>query len=110
MKPSTLIRHGMIWLGLVILAAGGAVIFNSRSPAAPAEDVARRSVTPLSSPSFEPLESAENQATPVPASGHKNGSSDVIVHEWGTFLGMTGSDGTPLDGMYHEEHALPAFV
>jgi hypothetical protein len=38
------------------------------------------------------------------------GPSDVIVHEWGTFLAMSGSDGTTLDGMYHEEHALPAFV
>ena len=32
------------------------------------------------------------------------------MHEWGTFLGMNGSDGTALDGMYHEEHALPGFV
>src|SRR5271156_329693 len=36
--------------------------------------------------------------------------TDLIVHEWGTFLGMSGSDGASLDGMYHEEHALPAFV
>ena len=36
--------------------------------------------------------------------------SDVIVHEWGTFLAMQGSDGVTLDGMYHEEHALPGFV
>lgn len=35
---------------------------------------------------------------------------DLIVHEWGTFLAMQGSDGTTLDGMYHEEHALPEFV
>jgi hypothetical protein len=35
---------------------------------------------------------------------------DLIVHEWGTFLAMGGSDGVTLDGMYHEEHALPAFV
>jgi hypothetical protein len=34
----------------------------------------------------------------------------MIVHEWGTFLGMSGSDGTALEGMYHEEHALPRFV
>ena len=33
-----------------------------------------------------------------------------MIHEWGTFLGMSGSDGTILDGMYHEEHALPSFV
>jgi hypothetical protein len=37
-------------------------------------------------------------------------ASDLVVHEWGTFLGMNGSDGASLDGMYHEEHALPAFV
>src|SRR5262245_9138573 len=36
--------------------------------------------------------------------------SDLVVHEWGTFLGMNGSDGGALDGMYHEEHALPSFV
>jgi len=40
----------------------------------------------------------------------KQKSSDLVVHEWGTFLGMDGSDGASLDGMYHEEHALPAFV
>src|SRR5947207_5604303 len=36
--------------------------------------------------------------------------SDLVVHEWGTFLAMQGSDGVTLDGMYHEEHALPSFV
>src|ERR1700741_4165683 len=35
---------------------------------------------------------------------------DLVVHEWGTFLAMNGSDGVTLDGMYHEEHALPGFV
>jgi hypothetical protein len=34
----------------------------------------------------------------------------MVVHEWGTFLAMNGSDGVSLDGMYHEEHALPPFV
>jgi hypothetical protein len=42
------------------------------------------------------------------------GASDppggLVVHEWGTFLAMNGSDGVTLDGMYHEEHALPSFV
>lgn len=37
-------------------------------------------------------------------------TSDVVLHEWGTFLAMNGSDGVSLDGMYHEEHALPKFV
>lgn len=36
--------------------------------------------------------------------------NDLIVHEWGTFLAMQGADGMALDGMYHEEHALPGFV
>jgi tetratricopeptide (TPR) repeat protein len=36
--------------------------------------------------------------------------SDLTVHEWGTFLSVQGSDGVTLDGMYHEEHALPGFV
>jgi hypothetical protein len=45
----------------------------------------------------------------APAQG-KAVTTDLIVHEWGTFLGMNGSDGAALDGMYHEEHALPAFV
>jgi hypothetical protein len=37
-------------------------------------------------------------------------SQGLVVHEWGTFLAMNGSDGVSLDGMYHEEHALPPFV
>jgi len=37
-------------------------------------------------------------------------SNRLVVHEWGTFLAMSGSDGIALDGMYHEEHALPSFV
>ena len=37
-------------------------------------------------------------------------ADDLVVHEWGTFLAMGGSDGVALDGMYHEEHALPGFV
>lgn len=38
------------------------------------------------------------------------GPGNLTVHEWGTFLAMQGSDGVTLDGMYHEEHALPSFV
>lgn len=46
-------------------------------------------------------------ATLGAARGRGNG---LVVHEWGTFLAMSGSDGVMLDGMYHEEHALPSFV
>ena len=42
--------------------------------------------------------------------GARHDDTGMVVHEWGTFLAMAGSDGVTLDGMYHEEHALPSFV
>ncbi len=36
--------------------------------------------------------------------------SPFVVHEWGTFTSMQGSDGVVLDGLYHEEAELPPFV
>jgi hypothetical protein len=54
---------------------------------------------------FVPLFVLLAGASPPEPSG-----DDLIVHEWGTFLAMGGSDGVVLDGMYHEEHGLPAFV
>jgi hypothetical protein len=44
-----------------------------------------------------------------PPAGDRN-DAPLVVHEWGTFLTMNGSDGVVLDSMYHEEHALPGFV
>ena len=49
-------------------------------------------------------------AIPAIAEGQNQPASNLVLHEWGTFLAMQGSDGITLDGMYHEEHALPAFV
>ncbi len=37
-------------------------------------------------------------------------SQDLVVHEWGTFTSMQGSDGVGLEGLQHEEEALPPFV
>jgi hypothetical protein len=34
----------------------------------------------------------------------------LVVHEWGTFTSVQGADGTMLEGMQHEEEALPDFV
>ena len=42
--------------------------------------------------------------------GADSSRSGLVVHEWETFLAMNGSNGVTLDGMYHEEHALPGFV
>ncbi|MEO0479434.1 MAG: hypothetical protein AAF196_08140 [Planctomycetota bacterium] len=36
--------------------------------------------------------------------------SPFVVHEWGTFTSMQGSDGYALEGLHHEEEALPEFV
>lgn len=34
----------------------------------------------------------------------------LVVHEWGTFTSMVGVDGVGLEGLQHEEEALPEFV
>ena len=34
----------------------------------------------------------------------------LVVHEWGTFLSVQGSDGATLGGMVDSEEALPRFV
>ncbi len=39
-----------------------------------------------------------------------NSPSPLVVHEWGTFTSMVGSDGKRLTGMHHEEVGLPGFV
>src|SRR5688572_26075736 len=49
-------------------------------------------------------------ASPHLRQGYGGQSGRLVVHEWGTFLAMNGSNGVTLDGMYHEEHALPGFV
>jgi hypothetical protein len=37
-------------------------------------------------------------------------SEDLVVHEWGTFTTLSGSDGVLLDGLWVEEERLPGFV
>src|SRR5262245_6789589 len=34
----------------------------------------------------------------------------LVVHEWGTFTSVQGSNGIGLEGLQHEEERLPAFV
>ena len=41
---------------------------------------------------------------------NRSAENDLIVHEWGTFTSMQGSDGITLEGLHHEEEALPPFV
>src|SRR5262245_59034964 len=49
-------------------------------------------------------------ANPAPAERPAGGSGSLIVHEWGTFLSVQGSDGVTLGGMVASEEVLPAFV
>src|SRR5262249_36310690 len=50
-------------------------------------------------------------ATGISSPGRSQAASGkLVVHEWGTFLGVQGSDGTTLGGMVASEESLPAFV
>ena len=40
----------------------------------------------------------------------KEAPRPFVVHEWGTFTSMQGSDGFGLEGLHHEEERLPDFV
>jgi hypothetical protein len=37
-------------------------------------------------------------------------ASPLIVHEWGTFTSVQGSNGKPLAGSHHGEEPLPGFI
>jgi hypothetical protein len=50
---------------------------------------------------------------PAPSASPKNAPDSqgpLIVHEWGTFLSVQGSDGVTLGGMVDSDEALPPFV
>jgi hypothetical protein len=36
--------------------------------------------------------------------------SNYVAHEWGTFTSVINKDGQQLQGLHHEEEALPRFV
>lgn len=37
-------------------------------------------------------------------------AANLTVHEWGTFTSFMGSDGVQVEGLHHEDEALPSFV
>jgi hypothetical protein len=49
-------------------------------------------------------------AGPTSAKGGRPAPDPLVVHEWGTFTSMQGSDGVVLEGLQHEEERLPSFV
>lgn len=50
---------------------------------------------------------SNGRVLPAPAPDR---SPDLVVHEWGTFTTLSGSDGTLLNGLYLDEEELPPFV
>lgn len=56
----------------------------------------------LAGPALVTAPSAQELAEPAPA--------NYVVHEWGTFTSMAGTDGLVLEGLHHEEEHLPKFV
>jgi hypothetical protein len=48
---------------------------------------------------------SDNRVLPAP-----DRSPGLVVHEWGTFTTLSGSDGTLLNGLYLDEEQLPRFV
>src|SRR5882672_11375392 len=51
-----------------------------------------------------PVLAAQDPAAKPPA------PANYEVHEWGTFTSMVGINGIALEGLHHEEEALPGFV
>jgi hypothetical protein len=49
------------------------------------------------------VESPPNTPATTPDQG-------LVVHEWGTFTSVQGTNGVPLEGLHHEEERLPDFV
>jgi hypothetical protein len=45
-----------------------------------------------------------------PGTGPANDPGKLVVHEWGTFLAVQGSDGVSVGGMVASEEPLPSFV
>lgn len=64
-----------------------------------------------SQPSIKPREESTNVAASseveFTSSPHKK---PFVVHEWGTYTSVQSARGETLDGMMHEDEALPAFV
>src|SRR5262249_30274635 len=53
---------------------------------------------------------ADGVTRPAVSKGRPTSKDTLIVHEWGTFLSVQGSDGGTLGGMVESEEDLPNFV
>src|SRR5262245_10897071 len=70
---------------------------------------------PSATPTPEVPAAHDPAGAPVPPAVPAPTESDArtgrfVVHEWGTFTNVVGSDGTIQPGLHHEEEDLPPFV
>ena len=58
------------------------------------------------------VQTAADAQAPTPANPTQAqaAAQSLVVHEWGTFTSMQTSAGVTLEGMHHEDEALPGFV
>ena len=97
-------RHIICASALLWIACGGEPIDH---PAGGAEqwDIDE----PGASESLAPGEVAGPQPEAAPAEAVAE-QGEFVVHEWGTFTAVQSSEGEYLEGLHHEEEALPPFV
>jgi hypothetical protein len=67
-------------------------------------------VRPTASEARPTASEVTSNAGAAPASTPDPVPEGLIVHEWGTFTSVGSSTGALLEGLHHEEEALPAFV
>jgi hypothetical protein len=53
---------------------------------------------------------SERASLLLPARNSQESRDALVVHEWGTYTSLEGSDGRTVDGLQHTEEPLPAFV
>src|SRR5215472_3158135 len=53
---------------------------------------------------------SERPSRLLPAPNIEQSRNALVVHEWGTYTSLEGSDGRTVDGLQHTEEPLPAFV
>lgn len=97
-SPPALLR------GLLLAAATFALIACD-GPTGP--DPGLATAGPAADPLLEPTAPTPPTA---PAVAPSPLGDRLIVHEWGTWTSLQASDGATMDGLHHEEEALPEFV
>lgn len=101
-------RAGLTGAALAMALAGGCA-GETALHGQLAQDAGGDQVAQVASQARTTVQREEAQRT-APAVVPTLKANDLILHEWGTFTSVQGSDGSTQDGLQHEEEALPDFV